>query len=134
MRKITKCNKTIITFQVECHPYLNQKKLIEFCRSKGITITAYSPLGSPDRPWAKPDDPQLLEDKNLRQIAAKYNKTPAQIVLKYQVQRENITIPKSVTKSRIQENLNIFDFTLSAEDVAYIDGFDCNGRVCAFES
>lgn len=113
---------------------MNQKKLIEFCASKGITITAYSPLGSPDRPWAKPGDPQLLDDKNLKEIAAKYNKTPAQIVLKYQVQRGNITIPKSVTKSRIQENLNIFDFTLAPEDVSYIDSFDCNGRVCAFES
>lgn len=109
---------------------MNQKKLIDFCRSKDITVTAYSPLGSPDRPWAKPEDPQLLADEKLKQVATKYNKTPAQVLLRYQVQRGIITIPKSVTKSRIKENFEIFDFELSAEDVAYIDTFDCNGRFC----
>lgn len=90
-------------------------------------------MGSPDRPWAKAGDPQLLDDEKLKQIGKKYNKTPAQIVLRYQVQRGNITIPKSVTKSRIKENLDIFDFTLTPEDMSYIDSFDCNGRVCPFE-
>jgi aldehyde reductase len=72
---------------------LNQKKLIEFCKSKGVTITAYSPLGSPDRPWAKPDDPQLLDDPKLKALAEKYQKTPAQIVLRYQVSEQmNISV------------------------------------------
>ncbi|KAJ3665102.1 hypothetical protein Zmor_000615 [Zophobas morio] len=118
------------TNQVECHPYLNQSRLIEFCRSKGITVTGYSPLGSPDRPWAKPDDPQLMDDPKLKDLADKYKKSPAQILLRYQVQRGVITIPKSVTKSRIQQNFNIFDFKLSADDMAYLDTFDCNGRFC----
>ncbi|KAJ8968128.1 hypothetical protein NQ314_002449 [Rhamnusium bicolor] len=116
--------------QVECHPYLNQRKLIEFCRSKGIVITGYSPLGSPDRPWAKPEEPQLLEDPKLKELAVKYKKTPAQIVLRYQVDRGVVAIPKSVTKSRIQQNFDIFDFSLTADDVAYLDTFDVNGRFC----
>lgn len=110
-----------------------QIKLSEFCKSKGITITAYSPLGSPDRPWAKPDDPLLLDDPKIKQLSEKYQKTPAQIVLKYNVQRGNITIPKSVTKSRIQENFNIWDFELTADDIALINTFDCNGRICPYD-
>jgi aldehyde reductase len=56
-----------------------------FCEEKGIAITAYSPLGSKDRPWAKPEEPALLEDKKLVEMAARLNRTPAQIVLRYQV-------------------------------------------------
>jgi len=123
-----------VTNQVECHPYLTQTKLSDFCKEKDILITAYSPLGSPDRPWAKPDDPKLLDDKKLIELGKKYNKTPAQIVIRYQVDRSHIVIPKSVNKSRIAENINIFDFKLSPEDIAYIDTFDCNGRFCAIES
>ncbi|KAJ8971731.1 hypothetical protein NQ314_000544 [Rhamnusium bicolor] len=128
-------NATIppVTNQIEVHPYLNQQKLIDFSTANNIVITAYSPLGSPDRPWAKPEDPQLLEDPKIRTIAEKYNKTPAQVVLKYQVQRGNITIPKSVTRSRIQENFDIWDFELTPEDIALINTFDCNGRICPYD-
>ncbi|XP_011641651.1 aldose reductase-like isoform X3 [Pogonomyrmex barbatus] len=119
-----------VTNQVECHPYLTQKKLSDFCKEKDILITAYSPLGSPDRPWAKPDDPKLLEDKKLIELGQKYNKTPAQILIRYQLDRGHIVIPKSVTKSRIAQNMDVFDFKLSLEDIAYIDTFDCDGRVC----
>jgi len=117
--------------QVECHPYLNQAKLHEFCKSKGIVLNGYSPLGSPDRPWAKPDDIKLLDDPKLREVGEKYKKSPAQVVLRWLIQREIIAIPKSVSKNRLAENLNIFDFTLSPEDMAYVNTFSrLDGRVC----
>ncbi|XP_076295973.1 aldo-keto reductase 1B-like [Lasioglossum baleicum] len=129
-RLLKNCNIKPVTNQIECHPYLTQKKLSEFCKKKGILITAYSPLGSPDRPWAKPDDPKLMEDKKLVELAKKYKKTPAQVLIRYQLDRGHIVIPKSVTKSRIAQNSEVFDFKLTAEDIAYIDKFDCNGRIC----
>jgi len=86
-------------------------------------------LGSPDRPWAKPEDPSLLDDPKIIAISKKYNKTSAQILIKYQLQRGNIVIPKSVTKSRIESNFDVWDFTLEQGDIDTIDTFDCNGRV-----
>ena len=72
--------------QVECHPNLNQKKLKEFCKERGIFITAHSPLGSPKRPWLKPGDPQVtIEHPVIVEIAKKYNKSPAQVVLRFLV-------------------------------------------------
>lgn len=107
---------------------MNQKKLKEFCDEHGIILTAYSPLGSPDNPWKKPEDPTLLEDPKIMEIADKYNKTSAQILIKYQIQRGIMVIPKSVTKSRIESNFEVWDFELEQEDIDQIDTFDCNGR------
>lgn len=117
------------TNQVECHPYLNQKKLMAFLKSKNIAVTAYSPLGSPNRPWAQPGDPVLMEDPKIVAIAQKYSKTSAQIMIRYQLQRGNIVIPKSVNKARLASNFDVLGFDLTEEDIAVIDEFDCNGRL-----
>jgi len=117
--------------QVECHPQVPQKELFAWCQSKGISVTAYSPLGSPDRPWAKPDDPILMEHPTVLSIAKKHNKTAAQVLIAFQLQRGFICIPKSVTKSRILSNMEVFDFTMSAADIATLEAMDrgFEGRV-----
>lgn len=92
--------------QVECHPYLQQKKLKAYLESVGVLMTSYSPLGSPDRPWAKPDEEPLLANKTLAAIAKKYNKSVAQIILRWQVTdergfSENLILRKIVTKGNM---------------------------------
>uniref|UniRef100_UPI00398E3B47 aldo-keto reductase family 1 member A1-A n=1 Tax=Pristiophorus japonicus TaxID=55135 RepID=UPI00398E3B47 len=115
--------------QIECHPYLIQNQLVDHCTKQRIVVTAYSPLGSPDRPWARPGDLKLLEDPRILQIAEKYGKSPAQVIIRWQVQRGIACIPKSATPSRIKENIEVFDFMLSMKDMKQIESFDCNGRL-----
>jgi len=103
--------------QVEFHPLLTQKELLGFCKDKGIQLEAWSPLmqGNLDVPL-------------LAELAEKYQKTPAQIVLRWDLQNGVVTIPKSITPHRIEENSKIFDFTLSAEDMEKIDALNQNKR------
>ncbi|CAL8327268.1 unnamed protein product [Arctogadus glacialis] len=113
--------EAILEDKVECHPYLSQASLLSHCRSVGVCMTAYSPLGSGDRPWASADEPRLLDDPKLGAIAEKYQKTAAQVVLRWQVQRGVVCVPKSVTPSRILQNLQVCDFSLSEEDVRQVE-------------
>lgn len=120
--------------QIEIHPYLAQLKLVDYLRSEGILTVGYSPLGSPDRPGASSSDPSLLEHPVVQELAEKYKKSTAQILIRYQIDRGLVVIPKSVTKSRIVSNFNVFDFVLSADDLETIKSFDINHRFVAFRS
>lgn len=103
--------------QVEFHPMLTQKKLLEFCKLNSIQLEAWSPLmqGNLDHP-------------TLVKLGEKYKKSPAQIVLRWDLQHEVITIPKSVTEHRIQENAQLFDFELTPVDMEAIDALNVNKR------
>ncbi|KAG6928289.1 aldo-keto reductase family 1 member A1, partial [Chelydra serpentina] len=114
--------------QVECHPYLAQNELIAHCNKQGLVVTAYSPLGSPDRMWKHPDEPVLLEESGIKKLAEKYGKSPAQILLRWQVQRKVVAIPKSVTPARILQNLQVFDFNLTGEEMDHIGSLNKNWR------
>jgi Aldo/keto reductase family. len=104
--------------QVELHPYLNQEKLRAYCRDKGIQVQAWSPLAKG----------RLLNEPVLHQIGEKYGKTPAQVVLRWHLQHGIAIIPKSANPSRIQENADIFNFELTPEEMARIDGLNRNMR------
>lgn len=104
--------------QVELHPFLTQKPLIEYCRGKGIQVEAYSPLANG----------HLGEIKGLGGIAARYGKTPAQVALRWSLDNGIVVIPKSTHNNRIMENSDIFDFSLSREDRDAIDAMNRNRR------
>lgn len=107
--------------QVEYHPHLTQKELLAFCQKEGIQMEAWSPL----------KQGQLLSDPTINEIGEKYSKTPAQVILRWDLQNKVVTIPKSIKEHRIIENANIFDFELSVEDMKRIDGLNKNERVGA---
>jgi diketogulonate reductase-like aldo/keto reductase len=113
--------------QIEIHAYLQQPELLEFCKYNNIVVTAYSPLGSPGNSKDK-GFPFLLEDNIINEITNTYNKTPAQVLIRWAIQRETVVIPKSVTPERIKENIDIFDFELSDADMKKIKELDKNLR------
>ncbi|PLR84311.1 MULTISPECIES: aldo/keto reductase [Bacillus] len=107
--------------QVELHPLLAQIELHEFCKNQGIQMEAWSPLAQGE----------LLNNNALKEIGAKYHKSPAQVILRWDLQREIVTIPKSINENRIIENANIFDFELSRDDMEKINSLNENRRVGA---
>ncbi|KAB0353966.1 hypothetical protein FD755_023330, partial [Muntiacus reevesi] len=120
--------------QVECHPYLNQSKLLEFCKSHDIVLVAYGALGAQRTlQWVNPNFPFLLEDPVLSAIAKKHKQTPALVALRYQIQRGVVVLAKSYNKKRIKENIQVFDFELTPEDMKAIDGLNSNIRYYDFQ-
>ncbi|MGA9326057.1 MAG: aldo/keto reductase [Salegentibacter sp.] len=107
--------------QNEFHPRLVQQPVIDFCKKNEIQYQAWSPLMRG----------RILENEKLRKLASKYGKSPAQIIIRWDLQKGVITIPKSVHKERIEENADIFDFQLSSEEVALIDSLDREERTGA---
>ncbi|MGV9848003.1 aldo/keto reductase [Streptomyces endocoffeicus] len=106
--------------QIELHPQLPQAELRAFNARHDIATEAWSPLGQ---------GKGLLADPKLAAIAGKHGKTPAQVVLRWHLDLGNVVIPKSVTPSRIKENIDVFDFQLDAEDLAAIDSLDTGNRL-----
>jgi alcohol dehydrogenase (NADP+) len=128
--------------QVEIHVYFQQHPLVDFCHKNGITVVAYSPLGSPGynkflkNMGQEPKElPDILADPVVGKIAKKHSKTPAQVVLRFLIQRGLAPIPKSVTPKRLQENINVFDFVLDDGDFKELLKLDLGekGRVCDFK-
>lgn len=105
--------------QVEFHPHLTQVDLLQYCKSHDIQIEAWSPLGRG----------KLLDDETVVRIGKAHGKTAAQVLLRWDLDHGVVTIPKSIRESRIQENADIFDFTLSQDEMAALDAMNRNERV-----
>ncbi|KAM5172559.1 prostaglandin-E(2) 9-reductase-like [Mantella aurantiaca] len=116
--------------QVECHVYLNQGKLLKFCKSNDIVLVAFSILGSSRCETLRigKNCPILLEDPVLNGIAERLGRTPAQVALRHLLQRGIVVLAKSFTKDRIKENLQVFDFELGEDDMHSLDALNKNIR------
>ncbi len=106
--------------QVEFHPFLYQKDLLEFCNKHGIALEAYSPLSHGKR----------LDDTTLETIAKKHNKSVAQVMIKWSLQHGNIVIPKSRNLGRIKQNFEVFDFKLNDQEMTSINNLNEDYRTC----
>ena len=117
--------------QIQVHPYFSEPELRSFNLENGILTEAWSPIGGVTRYWKQgsgpaPKDP--LHDPVIVGIAAEHHKTPAQVILRWEIQLGICVIPKSVTPKRIAENIDLFDFSLSAEELSNINALDTGIR------
>ena len=113
--------------QLELHPYMTQQALVEYCAQHEIAVSCWSPLGSGN--WsgvAASEKP--ISDPAIKAIAEKYSVSTAQVILRWNIQQGRIAIPKSESDKNLQANLALFDFALSAEDIAIIDALNRNHR------
>lgn len=118
-RILSECEVKPVLNQVECHPYLQQAELKSFCKQHNIYIESWSPLSQGG---------EVLNDTVITEIAEQYEKTAAQVIIRWHLQMESIVIPKSATPSRIEENFEVFDFELSSDDMGRIAEINRNER------
>ncbi len=119
LEQARKLSKKISINQVEFHPYLYQKALLNYCNENKVTLTAYSPLGRG----------QILNDKTITEIAKKHNKSPAQICLRWLIQKDIIVIPKASSEHHLKNNLEVFDFSLKEKEMKLIDSIGIKKRM-----
>ncbi|XP_026736627.1 aldo-keto reductase AKR2E4-like isoform X2 [Trichoplusia ni] len=117
-----------VALQIEVHPQIIQKDLISFAKSEGIVVLGYSPFGSLVMRYGIRFPGPRMDDPVLVTIAQKYGKTPAQVVLRWVVDRNVVPLPKTVNPKRLVENINIFDFKLTPEEIEKINQFNSNTR------
>lgn len=116
--------------QVESHPYLTQEKLLRFCAQQGIAYTAFSPLGALSyfSLGMAEENESVIAEPTVVEIAQRLGKTPAQVVLRWSVQRNTAIVPKTSKRERLEENLALFDFELSEADMNAISALNRNRR------
>lgn len=116
--------------QVEMHPYLTQQRLLRFCQDENITVTAFSPFGASSYVPLNMagENENVLEDPVVKKIAGEIGKTAGQVVLRWAVQRGTVTIPKTQTLGHLKDNIAIYDFELSADQMSAIDALDRGRR------
>ena len=116
--------------QIELHPYLQQNDMLAFCKERGIALTGYSPLGSFDRPagMKADDEPVLLEDPVILEIADRHGVSPAQVLISWALHRDTVVIPKSVNPERLKQNLAAAELSLSDADMDAIRTLDKHRR------
>lgn len=116
--------------QVELHPYLVQDFLVRYCKDLGVVVTAYSPLGAGSYVsiGGATEEESVLKEPVIQELAKKYNKSVAQICLRWAVQRGVTLVPKSSKEERIKQNIDVFDFEISEEDFKAISALNKNRR------
>lgn len=116
--------------QIEMHPYLQQRELLAYGRKHAVHLTAYSPLGSSDRPavMKKADEPSLLENPTVTGISQAHGCSPAQVLLRWSIERGTAVIPKSTNPARLAENLQAATLQLSDQDMTKLAELDCGFR------
>ncbi|MED5800980.1 aldo/keto reductase [Gordonia sp. Z-3] len=118
--------------QIELHPRLAQRELRDYCKSRGIAVEAWSPLGGSGAGWGTDSSPNtLLTDPTLSRIGERYGRSAAQVMIRWHLQNGVIAIPKSVHDKRIAQNIDVLDFELGADDLAAIAELDTGTRVGA---